>query len=150
MKKRHTSLSSFKLIDDRTAVFAFLAFLVVVLFLFDSAADQQSLFGSRTTQTAAQSGTGIVLTKELADQVVSKFTVDSREKDGVAFIVKDTVDPQLLEYFTKLDYETIKAHLGIQSDFAIHFEDEKGMVIPIGDRLCIGSKSAKLNGVPCG
>ena len=150
MKKRHTSPSNFKLIDDRTAVFAFLAFLVVVLFLFDSAADQQSLFGSRTTQTTAQSGISIVLTKELADQVVSKLTIDSREEDGIAFIVRDTVDPQLLEYFTKLDYETIKAHLGIQSDFAIHFEDEAGMVIPMGDRFCIGSKSVKLNGIPCG
>lgn len=150
MKKRRTSQSSLRLIDDRTAVFAFLVFLVVVLFLFDSAADQQALFGSRTTQTTAQSGASIALTKELADQIVSKLTIDSREDDGIAFIVKDTVDPQLLEYFTKLDYETIKAHLGIQSDFAIHLEDEKGVVIPMGDRFCIGSKSAKLNGIPCG
>ena len=150
MKKRRSSKSNLTLIDDRTAVFAFLVFLVIVLFLFDSAADQQALFGSRTTQTTAQGGTGIALTKELADQVVSKLTIDSREKDGVAFIVKDTVDPQLLEYFTTLDYETIKAHLGLQSDFAIHLEDEKGMVIPMGGKFCIGSKSAKLNGIPCG
>ena len=149
MKKRHPR-SDLELIDDRTAVFAFLVFLVVVLFLFDSAADQQSLFGSRTTQTAAQSGASIVLTKELADQVVSKLTVDSREDDGIAFIVKDTVDPQMLDYFTKLDYETIKAHLGLQSDFVIHLEDDRGMVVPMGSRFCIGSKSAKLNGIPCG
>ncbi len=150
MKKRRTSQSNFKLIDDSTAVFAFLVFLVVVLFLFDSAADQQALFGSRTTQTTVQSGASVALTKELADQIVSKLTIDSREDDGIAFIVKDTVDPQLLEYFTKLDYETIKAHLGLQSDFAIHLEDEEGMVIPMGDRFCVGSKSAKLNGIPCG
>ncbi len=150
MKKRHTSLSNLKLIDDRTAVFAFLAFLVVILFMFDALSDQQSLFGSRTTKTTAQSGTGVVLTQELADQVVSKLTIDSREKDGVAFIVKDTVDPQLLAYFANMDYETIKAHLGIQSDFVIHFEDDRGEVVPMGDRLCIGSKSATLNGVPCG
>ncbi len=150
MKKRRTSKSNLTLIDDRTAVFAFLAFLVVVLFLFDSAADQQALFGSRTTQTAAQSGFSTTLTNELADQVVSKLTIQSREDDGIAFIVKDTVDPQLLEYFTRLDYETIKAHLDIQSDFVIHLEDEKGMVVPLGSRFCIGSKSAKLNGIPCG
>lgn len=149
MKKRHTSLSNLKLIDDRTAVFAFLAFLVVILFMFDAFADQQSLFGSRTTKTSAQNGT-VVLTQELADQVVSKLTVDSREDDGVAFIVKDTVDPQLLAYFANMDYETVKAHLGLQSDFVIHFEDDNGDVIPMGDRLCIGSKSATLNGVPCG
>lgn len=147
MKKKHTP--QFKLIDDRTAVFGFLAFLVIVLFIFDAAADQQSLFGSRTTQTIAQGGAGVVLTKELADQVASRLVIDSREKDGVAFIVKDTVDQQLLEYFTRMDYETIKAHLGIQSDFVIHFEDEAGMVIPMGNRFCIGSKMAKINGVPC-
>ena len=158
MRKRHTSPSNFKLIDDRTAVFAFLAFLVVVLFLFDSAADQQAL-NAQPYQAAgiwsdggsgSKSSTSIALTKELADQVVSKLTIDSREKDGIAFIVNDTVDPKLLEYFTKLDYETVKAHLGLQSDFMIHFEDEKGMVIPMGDRFCIGSKSVKLNGIPCG
>ncbi len=147
MKKKRTP--QFTLIDDRTAVFGFLAFLIVVLFLFDAAAEQQALFGSRTTQTTAQGGAGVVLTKELADQIVSKLTIDSREEDGVAFIVKDTVDPQLLEYFATLDYETIKGHLGIQSDFAIHFEDDDGMAIPIGDRLCIGSKYARVNGVPC-
>ena len=149
MKKRRVQ-HNLKVMDDRTAVFAFLVFLVVVLFLFDSAADQQALFGSRTTQTTAQSGASVALTKELADQIVSKLTIDSHEDDGIAFIVKDTVDPQLLEYFTKLDYETIKARLNIQSDFVIHLEDQEGMLIPMGDRFCIGSKSAKLNGVPCG
>lgn len=157
MKKRRSS-SNFTLIDDRTAVFGFLAFLVIVIFLFDAVADQQSLFSSKnnkgTTQQSnggvwSSTATSLALTEELADQVVSKLTVDSREKDGVAFIVKDTVDPQLLDYFTTLDYETIKAHLGIQSDFVIHFEDEAGMVIPMGNRFCIGSKDAKINGVPC-
>lgn len=147
MKKKRTP--QFTLIDDRTAVFGFLAFLVIVLFIFDAAADQHELFGSRTAQTTAQSSAGIALTKELADQVASKLVIDSREKDGIAFIVKDTVDQQLLDYFTTLDYETIKAHLGIQSDFAIHFEDEAGMVIPIGNKMCIGSRYAKVNGVPC-
>ena len=157
MKKRRGS-SNFTLIDDRTVVLGFLAFLVIVLLLFDAAADQQALYGYKSAlSTRLQSSGGVwgstaatqALTKELADQVVSKLTVDSREKDGVAFIVKDTVDPQLLEYFTEMDYETIKARLGIQSDFVIHFEDEAGMVIPIGNSFCIGSKDAKINGVPC-
>ncbi|MBI2176420.1 hypothetical protein HYU40_03690 [Candidatus Woesearchaeota archaeon] len=158
MKKKRTSLSNFRLIDDRTAVFGFLAFLVIVLFIFDAAADQQALFGykSALTTTVQSSGgawsstaTSQILTKELADQVVSKLVIDSREKDGVAFIVKDTVDLQLLDYFTRMDYETIKSQLGIQSDFVIHFEDEAGMVVPMGNRFCIGSKNAKINGVPC-
>ncbi len=164
MKKRHTrkslaarqnaqggGLSHFRLIDDRTAVFGFLAFLVIVLFLFDAAADQQSLFGSRsTTSTSAQISMTPMLTKELADQVVSRLIIDTPERDDVAFIVKDTVNPQLLKEFTSMDYDQIKFHLGIHSDFVIHFEDEKGMVIPMGDKLCFGSKSARMNGVPCG
>lgn len=163
MKKRHTQrrfaarqnaqsggLSHFKLIDDRTTVFGFLAFLVVVLFLFDAAADQQALFGYKSAlSTRTQTVTTQLLTKELADQVVSRLVIDTPEKDDVAFIVKDTVNTQLLKDFTSMDYDQIKSHLGIESDFVMHFEDEKGMVIPMGDKLCVGSKSARMNGVPC-
>lgn len=151
-KVRRGGLPHFRLIDDRTAVFAFLAFLVIILFLFDAVADQQSLFGSRTTKsTSPQSVTNLnpKLTKELADRAVSKLVIDTPQKDDVAFIVKDTVDPQLLDDFINMDYNTIKTHLGIQSDFVIHFEDEAGRIIPIGNRLCIGSKYASINGVPC-
>ena len=161
MKKRHTArssaarqsggLSHFRLIDDRTAVFAFLAFLVVVLFLFDSAADQQALFSPRSTSVVqVKVAPSSQLTQEMADQAVAKLVIDTPQRDDVAFIAKDTVDPQLLEYFTSMDYDQIKAHLGIQGDFVMHFEDQSGRVIPIGSKFCIGSKDTSVNGVPCG
>lgn len=131
-----------KALSDRKAVLAFLVFLVIVLFLFDAVIDQQALY-------AGQASGGTELTRELADKVTSKLVIDSREKDGIAFIVKDTVDPELLEYFTSMDYHDIKAHMGISSEFMIHFEDQDGRVVPMGSKMCVGSKTARINGVPC-
>ncbi len=145
MKKKRTS-SNFTLIDDRTAVFGFLAFLIIVLFLFDSFGDQQALYAPKNDSAAASQA----LTKELADQVVSKLTIQTLNQDDVAFIVNDTVDLQLLNNFADMDYAQIKAQLGIQSDFVLHFEDQSGVVIPMGNRMCIGSKAATVNGIPCG
>ncbi|MBI2580736.1 hypothetical protein HYV85_02910 [Candidatus Woesearchaeota archaeon] len=156
MKKRRTQrsfaarqngqsggLSHFKLIDDRTAVFGFLAFLVVVLFLFDAVADQQARSKDGTAKK--------VLTKDMVErEILSKLIIDSKEQDGTGFIVKDNVDPELLEHFANKKYEQLKAELGINSDFVIHFEDMNGNIIPIGDRMCLGSKGASINGIPCG
>ena len=89
------------------------------------------------------------MTKEMADQLVSRLTIDSRDQDGMAFLVKDTVDPQLLDYFASRNYDQVKAELGIQGDFAIHFEDKNGNIIPIGQKMCIGSATASINGIPC-
>lgn len=144
MKKKRTS-PDFTFIDDRTAVFGFLAFLVIVLFLFDSISDQRALYAPKNDSAAASQ----VLTRELADQVVSKLTIQTLNQDDVAFIVKDTVDPQLLDSFASMDYSQVKAHLGLQSEFVLHFEDQAGMVIPMGNKMCIGSSDAKVNGIPC-
>lgn len=131
-----------KSVDDRIAVFAFITFLVVVLFLLDAIDDQKAISKGGTAKK--------FLTKELAEkQVLSKLIIDSKEKDGIGFIVKDTVDPELLEHFASKDYEQVKAELGLEPDFAIHFEDMNGNIVPIGERMCLGSKSASVNGVPC-
>lgn len=142
-------LSGVKLIDDRAAVFLFLVFLVVVLFLFDSLSDQIALSSGKAGAAAGKTQTK-EMTPDAASVLISKLTVNSREDDGIAFIVKDTVDPELLEYFANMDYEKVKSHLGISGDFVIHFEDQQGRIIPIGQKLCLGSKAATMNGVPCG
>lgn len=131
-----------KQIDDKTAVFAFLVFLVVVFFIFDAIADEQARSKEATAKKA--------LTEDVVErEILSKLIIDSKEQDGTGFIVKNNVDPELLEHFASRDYEQLKAEFGIDADFAIHFEDMDGNIVPIGNRMCLGSNGASINGVPC-
>lgn len=149
--KQKSFLPGLRLIDDQKAVLVFLVFLVFVLFILDAMSDQQALFSGKSGAGAAAGKDQVgKINSDAANKLISKLTVNSREDDGIAFIVKDTVDPQMLESFANMDYEQVKKHLGISGDFVIHFEDEQGMVIPIGQKLCLGSKAATINGVPCG
>ena len=139
-------LSRLRLINDRSAVFMFLVLLVIILFTFDAMSDQ----GARNTNLQKNAAQNAV-SGDLANRLMSQLIVDnSRQINDVGFIVKGSVDPQLLHYFASMDYEQIKTHLGVQNDFVIHFEDENGQLIPIGDKWCIGSKNANVNGIPCG
>jgi hypothetical protein len=131
-----------KQVDDRLVVAAFIIILVAILFLFDALTDEGYISRSPVIGGVFNQGEG--------DQAISKLIIENREDDGVAFIIKDTVDPELLEEFTNNDYGYIKGELGIDSDFTIHFEDEKGNVIPIGGKLCFGKDGATVNGIPCG
>lgn len=147
MVKRKQSGQAGHGINDNTAVLAFLIFLAVVIFLIDAASDQKALAdGSRQ---AAAKGSDIP-SREQAEKIVSKLTINSKEEDGIAFIVQDTIDSELLDEFIRMDYEEIKNHLGIKTEFVMHFEDANGRIIPIGDRMCIGSRDVKINGVACG
>ncbi|MBI3036445.1 hypothetical protein HYY73_01635 [Candidatus Woesearchaeota archaeon] len=149
--KQKGFLPGLRLVDDRKAVLIFLVFIVFVLFILDAMSDQMALFsGNSGAGAAAGKDQAWKITPDAADKLISKLTVNSREDDGVAFIVKDTVDSELLEYFANMDYEQVKRHLGINGDFAIHFEDQQGRIIQIGQKLCLGSKTATINGVPCG
>ena len=139
-------ISSLRLMNDRTAVFMFLVLLVIILFTFDAMSDQGALNSGvqKSPKQPAVSG-------DVASLLMSELVVDSsRQGNDVGFIVKGSVDPQLLQYFASMDYEQIKSQLGVQNDFVIHFEDENGQLIPIGDKWCIGSKNANVNGIPCG
>lgn len=135
-----------KSFDDKAAVFAFIVFLVIVIFLFDALADQKAFFHG----TKATKATKKALTKEMAEsQVLSKLIIASKAQDGTGFIVKDTLDPELLEHFSSKGYEQIKKELKIDADFAIHFEDENGNILQIGDKMCIGSENVNIQGTPC-
>ena len=147
--KQKSFLPGLKLVDDQKAVLIFLVFLVFVLFILDAMSDQMALFSGKAG-AAAGNAQSREIAPDAANKLISKLTVNSREDDGVAFIVKDTVDPELLEYFVNMDYEQVKRHLGINGDFVIHFEDQQGRIIQIGQKLCLGSKTATINGVPCG
>ncbi|MBI2550206.1 hypothetical protein HYV83_03425 [Candidatus Woesearchaeota archaeon] len=147
--KQKSFLSELKLVDDQKAVLIFLVFLVFVLFILDAMSDQMALFSGKA-DAAAGKAQFKEIAPDAASKLISKLTVNSREDDGVAFIVKDTVDPELLEYFANMDYESVKSRLGVNGDFAIHFEDQQGRIIQIGQKLCLGSKAATINGVQCG
>lgn len=144
--KRAATAIRLKSFDDKAAVFAFIVFLVVVIFLFDALADQKAFFHG----TKATKATKKALTKEMVEtQVLSKLIIESKAQDGTGFIVKDTLDPELLEHFSSKGYEQIKKGLRIDADFAIHFEDENGNIVPIGDKMCIGSENVNIQGTPC-
>ncbi len=143
-KAKPSALAGLESLDDRHAVLAFLVLLVVALFLFDAVADQNA-----PLQAAKIIPSHEVLSQQMADSIVSKLTISSKEQDGVAFIVQGTIDPDLLTYFSSMDYEQIKSHLGIKTDFVIHFEDDRGMVVPMGNKMCVGSSYARINGIAC-
>ena len=99
--------SGLKLINDKAAVFLFIAILVIVIFLLDAFADQWFQFGEKKSAAKA-------LSKESVEKaVLSKFVINSKEQDGLGFIVKDTVDPELLEHFATKEYSQVKKELGL-------------------------------------
>lgn len=60
------------------------------------------------------------------------------------------VDTLKLEELSNMDYEVIKAHLGMQADFCIYLEDEKGNVVPVSDKkLGIGNSKVNISGRAC-
>lgn len=138
-------LLNIRLMRDRTAVVVFLVMLVVIIFFFDGVSDQGALDSG-----AKGSIEDKLVSKNGANKLLSELKVgDSGRSNAVGFIDKDTVDPQLLDYFTSMEYDQIKAQLGVEGDFVIHFEDENGRVIPLGNKWCIGSDNVKVNGIPC-
>ena len=145
-------LSSLRRVNDQTAVVVFLILLVAILFLFDAVSDQKARNVALKGSVQSSNVQSKLATGNMANQLISQLAVDDTQKKGndVGFIVKGAVDPQLLEYFASMDYNNVKARLGVENDFVIHFEDENGRIIPIGNKWCIGSKNASINGVPCG
>lgn len=66
------------------------------------------------------------------------------------FIVGAKVDAGKLASASNVSYENLKSLLGIESDFCIYFEDEKGNIVPLqGDRAGIGSPLVNLSGAGC-
>lgn len=144
-KRKHAKASGkLQTVNERTAVVTFLILLIVTIFVLDSMADQKAIQAGTKPTINRES-----ISKELADQLVSKLTINSKDQDGVAFIVQDKVDPELLEHFTSKSYEQLKKELGIELDFVVHFEDDEGNIVPMGNKMCVGSGGATINGKPC-
>ena len=67
----------------------------------------------------------------------------------VIFIQGTKVDEKKLGEALLLSYENLKALLGVESDFCIYFEDDKGNLVPAGNKLGIGSPLVNLSGRTC-
>ncbi|HLP79073.1 MAG TPA: hypothetical protein VK158_00400 [Acidobacteriota bacterium] len=62
------------------------------------------------------------------------------------FIYRNVVDTDKLVELSELDYESLKAQLGIKSDFCIILLDENGNVIPINGKYGVGSENIYVDG----
>ena len=69
----------------------------------------------------------------------------------IIFIQGTQVDELKLSQILRLSYENVKSLLGIQSDFCIYFEDDKGNLVEIRPGIVgIGSDLVKVAGRSCG
>ncbi|MCP3684138.1 MAG: hypothetical protein GY861_15765 [bacterium] len=84
------------------------------------------------------------------DRLIGEIIAANNADDELAFIIHDQVDPQKLSAFANMNYDELKDELGMEKDFAIFFTDSEGAVIPIGEKICIGSPRAKVGGINCG
>ena len=74
----------------------------------------------------------------------------STEQNFTGGIVKGSkVSAEMLAQAVNLSYRNLKELLGMQSDFCIYFEDEKGNVVPVQDKWGIGSQAVNISGKSC-
>lgn len=66
------------------------------------------------------------------------------------FIDGAKVDAEKLASASNISYEDLKSLFGIEAEFCIYFEDEKGNIVPVqGDRVGVGSPLVNLSGTGC-
>ena len=69
---------------------------------------------------------------------------------SVIFVHGSKVDVTKLGEIINLTYSHLKSLLGMESDFCIYFEDEKGNLVPTtGGKVGIGSPLANISGKAC-
>lgn len=127
-KKRKIKVSG-----DWVAITAFFFVLLFILALFDYLNIQQR--------------TELIKEKE---KLLQTITTNDLTKSDFAFIIGDTVDKSRLTGFASKPYSEIKTQLGMKSDFVLFFSDGNNTIVPIADKVCIGSPKAKVGGVSCG
>ncbi|RME53338.1 hypothetical protein D6783_02145 [Candidatus Woesearchaeota archaeon] len=90
-----------------------------------------------------QSPRGVAALEESGDLIAKRLAMEHA-------IREDGVDLEALKAIAEMDYEEVKQELGVQEDFCIVVEDAEGRVIPIGEKVGIGSDELLVGGVPCG
>ncbi len=76
-------------------------------------------------------------------------TLSSEQNLTVVFIKGAKIDGERFAAAANLSYETLKSLLGVNSEFCIYLEDEKGNVVPMEGRVGIGSPLANISGRGC-
>ncbi len=76
-------------------------------------------------------------------------TLGSEQNSSAAFVKGTKIDTERLAAITNMSYESIKDQLGLDSDFCIYLEDEKGNLIPLDGKMGVGSPYANLSGKGC-
>ena len=125
------SKKNFRTVNDSAVL---IAFLVILLFIIFS-------FGSQSTQENS--------VKDEQEKLLSLLVIPDEKEDGPAIVVGNFVDSERVSNLASKDYLEIKGLAGITSEFVIYFEDEKGKIINIAGKPCIGSSYARVNGVNC-
>ena len=75
--------------------------------------------------------------------------LSSEQNISSVFIEGTKVNEGKLGRTLDTSYETLKDQLGIDSDFCIYFEDEKGNIVPMRGKVGIGSPLANISGNSC-
>lgn len=70
-------------------------------------------------------------------------------EQSTSFLKGSEVSNEKVQEVANLSYEILKEFLGIESDFCIYFEDEKGNIVPVSNKLGIGSSLVEINGKSC-
>ncbi len=76
-------------------------------------------------------------------------TLSSQQNDSGSFVEGTKVNDEKIEQVSNLSYEVLKAQLGLESDFCIYFEDEQGNLVPIKNKVGIGSPLVNISGKSC-
>lgn len=79
------------------------------------------------------------------------LAVSGSRNASSAFIIGSKVDEGRLERLANISYQQLKDEIGINAEFCIHFEDEKGNIINVsGNKTGIGSSFVTVGGIKCG
>ncbi|HLP79072.1 MAG TPA: hypothetical protein VK158_00395 [Acidobacteriota bacterium] len=85
----------------------------------------------------------VVQTSEL---FINKFYGQSDDARTIAFIENNVVNKDKLERLKEMDYESLKAELGLEDDFCIIVVSSNGTLLPIDGAYGIGSSSILIDG----
>lgn len=125
------SEKNLKTTSDSTVLIIFLVLLLFIIFSFG---------GPRTGGNSV---------KDEQEKLLNLLVINDLREGSPAIVVGNAVDSERVSELASKDYSEIKGLAGITSEFVIYFEDEKGNVINIADKPCIGSPHAQVNGVNC-
>lgn len=132
-RRKHKQIqhSSYDL-SDATVLLLFLVVVVSIVFFYDEASSPEKSLQQGDPQ-----------------MLLSKLVIDGNEASPVSLVVGNSVDSNVLNQISNTAYDQLKLKLGVKSDFVIYFEDQSGNLVMLGDRPCIGSSFALVNGHRC-